>query len=80
MDGRNHKFPQSFCSGPYWLVKSFATPVEALVRSRARRNLSLSASFCDDTLGYFTERLDPGPTRRGLAVHRCSCQAQQGFR
>jgi hypothetical protein len=40
--------------------------VEALVRSAARRNLSLSASFSDDALGYFTERLDPGPTRQAL--------------
>jgi len=40
--------------------------VEALAHTRARRNLSFSASFCDDTLGYFTERLDPGPTRQAL--------------
>ena len=40
--------------------------VEALVRSSARRNLSIAAPFCDDTLGYFTERLDPGPTRQAL--------------
>ena len=40
--------------------------VEALVRSPARRNLALSAPFSDDALGYFTERLDPGPTRQGL--------------
>ena len=40
--------------------------VEALVRSAARRNLSLSAPFSDDALGYFTERLDPGPTRQAL--------------
>src|SRR3974390_715875 len=40
--------------------------VEALVRSSARRNLSIAAPFCDDTLGYFTERLDPGPTRKAL--------------
>jgi len=40
--------------------------VEALGRSRARRNLSFSASFSDDTLGYFTERLDASPTRQAL--------------
>src|SRR5499433_1890661 len=40
--------------------------LEALVRSAARRNLSLSAAFSDDALGYFTERLDPGPTRQAL--------------
>jgi hypothetical protein len=40
--------------------------VEALARPAARRNLSLSAPFSDDALGYFTERLDPGPTRQAL--------------
>lgn len=40
--------------------------LEALVRSPARRNLSLSKPFSDDALGYFTERLDPGPTRAAL--------------
>jgi hypothetical protein len=40
--------------------------VEALVRSAARRNLSLSAPFSDDALAYFTERLNPGPTRQAL--------------
>lgn len=40
--------------------------VEALVRSSARRTLAIPASFSDDTLGYFTERLDPGPTRQAL--------------
>lgn len=40
--------------------------LEALVRSPARRNLSLSAPFSEDALGYFTERLDPGPTRQAL--------------
>lgn len=40
--------------------------LEAPVRSPARRNPSLPASFSDDALGYFTERLDPGPTRQVL--------------
>jgi hypothetical protein len=40
--------------------------VEALVRSSARRTLAIAAPFCDDTLGYFTERLDPGATRQAL--------------
>src|SRR5258708_13427015 len=40
--------------------------VEALVRSSARRTLSIATPFSDDTLGYFTERLDPGPTRQAL--------------
>jgi hypothetical protein len=41
--------------------------LEALAHSPARKNLSLSASFSDDTLGYFTERLDPAPTRQALS-------------
>jgi len=46
--------------------------VEALVRSKVRCNLGVSTGFGDDTLGYFTERLDPGPTRAALAelLHR----------
>jgi hypothetical protein len=40
--------------------------VEALVRSSARRTLCIATPFCDDTVGYFTERLDPGPTRQAL--------------
>src|SRR5229473_1851492 len=46
-------------------VSSFHA-VEALARSSARRTLSIATPFCDDTLGYFTERLDPGPTRQAL--------------
>jgi len=46
--------------------------LEALVRSPARKNLPLSAPFSDDALGYFTERLDPQPTRQALLsiLHR----------
>jgi hypothetical protein len=46
--------------------------IEALVGSKARRNLSVSRTFGDDALGYFTERLDPAPTRAALAavLHR----------
>ena len=46
--------------------------VESLVRSSARRNLGVNTRFGDDTLAYFTERLDPGPTRAALveALHR----------
>ena len=40
--------------------------IEALVHSPARRNLPLSASFSDDALGYFTERLHPDATRQAL--------------
>ena len=42
--------------------------VEALVRSRARRALRVSRRFGDDALAYFTERLDPAPTRQALAA------------
>ena len=48
------------------LRRSSFHAVEALVRSSARRPLSIATPFCDDTLGYFTERLDPGPTRKAL--------------
>lgn len=41
--------------------------VERLVRSSARRALVVSKSFGDDTLSYFTERLDPRFTRTALA-------------
>ena len=46
--------------------------VEALVHSKVRCNLGVSTGFGDDTLGYFTERLDPAPTRAALAelLHR----------
>ena len=40
--------------------------VEQLVCSSACRALCVSTSFGDDALGYFTERLDPGPTRAAL--------------
>jgi len=42
--------------------------LEALVRSPARRALRVGRSFGDDALAYFTERLDPEPTRRALAA------------
>ena len=37
------------------------------MRSKARRNVGVSRGFGDDALGYFTERLDPAPTRAALA-------------
>lgn len=40
--------------------------LEALVHCAARRSLSVWERFSDDALAYFTERLDPGPTRRAL--------------
>jgi hypothetical protein len=41
--------------------------LEALVRSPARRALGVGRRFGDDALGYFTERLAPGPLRAALA-------------
>jgi Transposase DDE domain len=41
--------------------------VEALVGSPARNALPVSASFGDDALGYFTERLDADSTRQAAA-------------
>jgi hypothetical protein len=70
-DGRQQ--PQIPAQALLWAVligqilrQSSFHAVEALVRSSARRALSIAAPFCDDTLGYFTERLDPGPTRQAL--------------
>ena len=70
-DGRPQ--PQIPASALLWalligqiLRQSSFHAVEALVHSSARRTLSIATSFCDDTLGYFTERLDPGPTRQAL--------------
>jgi hypothetical protein len=40
--------------------------IEALVRSPLRRALRVTRRFGDDALGYFTERLDPSPTRKAL--------------
>jgi hypothetical protein len=40
--------------------------IEALVACAARA-LGVSRAFGDDALSYFTERLDPAPTRRALA-------------
>jgi len=70
-DGRQQ--PQIPASAMLWalligqiLRESSFHAVEALARSSARRTLSITTPFCDDTLGYFTERLDPGPTRQAL--------------
>jgi len=38
--------------------------LESLVRSGRRRRLAVAHQFGNDALGYFTERLDPTPTRR----------------
>ncbi len=42
--------------------------VEWLVRSSARRAMDVGRAFGDDALGYFTERLDPEPTRLALTT------------
>ena len=42
--------------------------LEALVRSSARVRLCIGVPFGDDTLGYFTARLDPDPLREALAA------------
>lgn len=42
--------------------------LEALVRSPARRALRVGRRFGDAALAYFTERLDPEPTRTALAA------------
>ena len=41
--------------------------VEALARSPGRAALGIETSFGDDSLAYFTERLDPKPTREAMA-------------
>lgn len=41
--------------------------VESLVHSAAKRGMGVHCSFGDDALGYFTERLDPTPTREIMA-------------
>lgn len=57
---------------------SFAA-IEALVRSPARRALAVARSFSDDTLGYFTERLRPEPTRQALAAVLKQAKRNQSF-
>jgi hypothetical protein len=44
--------------------------VEALVRSSARRMLSIATPFCDDTFGYFTERLRSTWSRFALRLNK----------
>ena len=70
-DGRQQ--PQISAQALLWalligqiLRQSSFHAVEVLVRPSARRTLSIATPFSDDTLGYFTERLDPGPTRQAL--------------
>jgi hypothetical protein len=46
--------------------------IEALGRSRVHRSAGIACGFGDDALAYFSERLDPLPTRRMLisVLHR----------
>jgi len=67
-DGR--KFPQIPARAMLWamllgqiLRESSFHALESLVGSARRRSLGVSRKFGDDALGYFTERLDPAPTR-----------------
>jgi hypothetical protein len=53
--------------------------VEALVRSRGRRALQIPRMFGDDALGYFTARLDPGPTRQALAAVVLQAKRNKAF-
>jgi hypothetical protein len=50
-----------------WVIRECSFHgIEALIRSPARRALSVERRFGDDALAYFTERLDPQPTREAL--------------
>jgi hypothetical protein len=53
--------------------------IEALVRSPARHALSVSRRFSGDTLGYFTERLDPALTRLAAATAVCQAKRNKAF-
>ena len=53
--------------------------VEALVRSPARRALGIRRPFGDDTVGYFTARLDVGATRAALVTAVREAKRRKGF-
>ncbi len=68
-DGR--RFPQIPAKAMLWTIllgqvlrASSFHALESLVGSARRRRLGVSHKFGDDALGYFTERLDPTPTRQ----------------
>jgi hypothetical protein len=50
----------------HWLRENSFFAIEQLVRDAGCRKLGLQTGFGDDTLAYFTERLDPAPTRQAL--------------
>jgi Transposase DDE domain len=63
----------------YVLRESSFLAIEALIHSRARRGLDVGRNFGDDALAYFTERLDPEPTRRALATALTQAKRNKAF-
>ena len=63
----------------YLLRESSFHGVEALVCSKARRALAVGRDFGDDALAYFTERLDPGPTRQALVTALSQAKRNKAF-
>jgi Transposase DDE domain len=68
-DGR--RFPQIPARAMLWAIllgqilrECSFHGLESLVSSARRSSLGVSRKFGDDALGYFSERLDPRPTRR----------------
>lgn len=55
-----------------WLRETSFFAIEQLVHDAGPRRLGLETGFGDDALSYFTERLDPAPTRQALVdvLHR----------
>lgn len=55
-----------------WLRETSFFAIEQLVRDAGPRKLGLQTDFGDDTLSYFTERLEPAHTRQALidTLHR----------
>lgn len=55
-----------------WLRQTSFFGIEQLVNDAGPRKLGLDTGFGDDTLSYFTERLDPDRTRQALiaVLHR----------
>jgi hypothetical protein len=70
-DGRLHpRLPArallwAILAGQFLRQTSFHA-VEAIVRTARLRKTGVERRFSDDTLGYFSERADPGPTRQAL--------------
>jgi hypothetical protein len=83
-DGRDH--PSIPAASLLWAilighilrVSSFAR-LEWLVHSTARAGMGLERSFSDDTLAYFTERLDASATRAALAAALHQAKRNKAF-